>query len=99
MYEALCLKSGQYDPSDPAKPLYLCDFSLGGEETGQLIRDVMAAGFSQPWQVAIEQLTGSPDMSAASFIRYFLPLYDFLEQENANNGVCIGWGGKVSCHK
>ena len=92
MYEALCLESGQYDPQDPSKPLYLCDFSLGAAETGQLIREMMSAGFSQPWQQALQQLTGDPHMSAASFIRYFLPLYDYLEQENQENGVCVGWG-------
>ena len=42
-------------------------------------RDVMSAGFSNSWQEAIEQLTGAPVMSAESFIKYFLPLYDFLQ--------------------
>ena len=42
-YEALCAKSGQYDETDPSKPLFLCDFSLGGSETGALIKYI---GFS-----------------------------------------------------
>ena len=54
----------------------------------------MSAGFSQPWQEAIEQLTGAPVMSAESFIKYFLPLYEFLQQENTAAGLCIGWGGQ-----
>ena len=58
-------------------------------------RDVMSAGFSNSWQEAIEQLTGAPVMSAESFIKYFLPLYEFLEQENSAAGLCIGWGGKL----
>ena len=37
-YEALCKKSGQYVETDPEKPLYLCDFSAGGKETGDLIK-------------------------------------------------------------
>jgi peptidyl-dipeptidase A len=37
-YEALCKRSGQYVETDPEKPLYLCDFSLGGQNTGDLIR-------------------------------------------------------------
>ena len=45
-YEALCARSGQYVEGDPAKPLYLCDFSLGGEATGQLIRWVRAPCYS-----------------------------------------------------
>ena len=37
-YEALCKKSGQYVETDPEKPLYLCDFSAGGKDTGDLIK-------------------------------------------------------------
>ena len=54
----------------------------------------MADGFSKPWQEAINEMTGTPEMTASSFIKYFSPLYDFLEQENIANGRCIGWGGK-----
>merc|ERR1719369_1627688 len=57
----------------------------------------MAEGFSKPWQEAIDEMTGSPVMSASSFIKYFSPLYDFLEQENTANGACIGWGAE--CEK
>ena len=28
-YKEMCLVSKQYDPMDPAKPLYKCDFSNG----------------------------------------------------------------------
>lgn len=91
-YEALCARSGQFVEDDPSLPLYLCDFSLGGEDTGDLIRNVMAGGFSDPWQQAIDDLTGTPEMTAASFIKYFSPLYDYLEQENAAAGLCVGWG-------
>ena len=43
LYESLCVTSGQYEEEDPSKPLYLCDFSLGGEETGRTIRWVGTA--------------------------------------------------------
>ena len=56
-------------------------------------RDMMALGFSKSWPEALEQMTGSPEMSAQSFIKYFLPLYDFLDEQNKANGECIGWGG------
>jgi peptidyl-dipeptidase A len=55
---------------------------------------MMRLGFSRPWPEALEGMTGSGEMSAGSFIKYFLPLYDFLAQENDNNNECIGWGGK-----
>lgn len=28
-YKEMCLTSGQYDPNDPNKPLFKCDFSHG----------------------------------------------------------------------
>ena len=37
-YEALCKNSSQFDPKNESKPLYLCDFSRGGIDTGSLIR-------------------------------------------------------------
>ena len=55
---------------------------------------MMKLGFSQPWPETLEAMTGSDRMSAGSFVKYFLPLYDFLEEENGKNGECIGWAGK-----
>ncbi len=45
-----------------------------------LHRDMMHLGFSKSWPEALEGMTGTPEMSAKSFIKYFLPLYDFLDQ-------------------
>ena len=55
---------------------------------------MMGLGFSKSWPEALEMMTGSPEMTAQSFIKYFLPLYEFLDNENKANGECIGWGGK-----
>ena len=41
---------------------------------------MMHLGFSKSWPEALEGMTGTPEMSAKSFIKYFLPLYDFLDQ-------------------
>lgn len=90
-YEALCEDAGQVTEDSP---LFLCDFSQGGEQTGKLIRNLMSVGFSQNWTQALEDMTGSPDMSSSSFIKYFLPLYEFLVKENQKNGECIGWASK-----
>ena len=57
---------------------------------------MMHLGFSKSWPEALESMTGTPEMSATSFIKYFLPLYDFLDQENKANGECVGWGGENS---
>ena len=53
---------------------------------------ILQLGFSKPWPEALEAMTGRNDMSAESFIKYFLPLFDFLVEEN--KGECIGWSGK-----
>ena len=68
-------------------------------------RGVMEGGFAKRWQEALQDMTGcrclldinlapcflgSPEMTAASFLKYFSPLYDFLEQENEKAGACIG---------
>ena len=68
-------------------------------------REVMEGGFEKPWQEALQDMTGfcrllvnnlhssflgSPEMTAASFLKYFSPLYDFLEEENKKAGACIG---------
>ena len=58
-------------------------------------RNMMSLGFSKSWPEALESMTGSPEMSARSFIKYFLPLYQYLEQENSANGECIGWGSEL----
>jgi len=89
-YEALCKKSGEYDPKDPdSKPLYLCDYSSGGEETGALFRDMLVKGASQHWELSMREVTGKTDLSGESIVRYFLPLYKYLKQQNAEN--TIGW--------
>merc|ERR1712038_1348606 len=89
-YEALCKKAGEYDPKDPeTKPLYLCDYSSGGVETGALLRDMMVKGGSQHWELAMREVTGKTDMSGESIVRYFLPLYKYLKQQN--QGQTIGW--------
>jgi len=89
-YEALCKKAGEYDPKDPeTKPLYLCDYSSGGVETGALLRDMMVKGGSQHWELAMREVTGKTDMSGESIVRYFLPLYKYLKQQN--QGQTVGW--------
>jgi len=89
-YEALCKKAGEYDPKNPdSKPLYLCDYSSGGKETGALLRDMMVKGGSQHWELAMREVTGKTEMSGESIVRYFLPLYKYLKQQN--EGKTIGW--------
>lgn len=35
-YKAMCIAAGEYDPNDPAKPLYQCDFNNNKEAGAKL---------------------------------------------------------------
>ena len=56
---------------------------------------MMKLGMSKPWkeQMAIITQGETDEMSGESFLKYFLPLYYFLEEQNRNNGDCVGWDG------
>ena len=92
-YEALCIKSGQYTLNG-TDPLFSCDFSKGGEETGQLIRDMMQNGFSKSWPQVLEEMTGTPEMSASSFLKYFLHCTTFWHKKMLR--MANVWVGEVS---
>ena len=46
------------------------------------------------WQEAFYQISDRPYMTSESLLRYFEPLYDFLEEQNEAAGNCVGWGGE-----
>jgi peptidyl-dipeptidase A len=50
---------------------------------------MLALGASQPWPDALEQLTGTRQMSAEPIIEYFQPLMGYLAEQNANRQC--GW--------
>ena len=58
-------------------------------------RNMMKLGMSRPWTEQMNVITEgvTNQMSGESFIKYFLPLYFFLEEQNRNNGDCVGWEG------
>lgn len=45
---------------------------------------MLKAGASQPWQVALERLTGNKTMSATAIRKYFQPLEDWLREQNSD---------------
>ena len=51
----------------------------------------MNPGFSKPWNVALQELTGSDGMDATSLMGYFDPLYKWLQEANSMSRECIGW--------
>ncbi len=62
---------------------------FGSEEAGRRFREMLALGASQPWQDAIEKLTGTRQMDASAIVEYFQPLMGWLEEQN--RGRDCGW--------
>ena len=69
-------------------PLHECSI-YGSKEAGEKLSAMLALGASQPWQDALEQLTGSREMDATAIIDYFAPLMGYLEEQN--QGRQCGW--------
>merc|ERR1712080_347508 len=79
------------DVSGHTGPLHRCDFS-GSKEAGAALARMLKLGSSKPWQDALEELTGERAMSAEPILRFFEPLYQWLQQTNSRNGDSAGWG-------
>jgi peptidyl-dipeptidase A len=52
---------------------------------------MLSLGASEPWQDALEKLTGSRDIDAGAIVEYFQPLMQWLEEQN--KGQQCGWQG------
>jgi peptidyl-dipeptidase A len=61
----------------------------GSKEAGAKFNAMMASGQSEPWQDALEKLTGTREMDATAIIDYFAPLMGYLKEQNA--GRTCGW--------
>ena len=90
-YRAMCLQSGRYVPGDPKKPLHRCNF-YGSVEAGDKLKEMLVLGASRPWKEAMMKMTGQPEMSTKAIREYFEPLEKWLEVQNKEAGVTVGWG-------
>ena len=61
----------------------------GSKEAGEKFHAMMASGQSEPWQDALEKLTGTREMDATAIIDYFAPLMAYLKEQNADRNC--GW--------
>ena len=50
---------------------------------------MLESGQTEPWQDALEKLTGTREMDATAIIDYFAPLMAYLQEQNA--GRSCGW--------
>lgn len=89
-HKALCEIAGQYDPSDPNKPLHRCDI-YNNKSAGRRLSEALSLGSSKPWPDVMELLTGQRKMNASAFLEFFSPLISFLEEDNRRTGEKIGW--------
>ena len=74
-HKALCDEAGFKGP------LHECSIYKSKEAGAKLIA-MLSKGSSQPWQKTLEEMTGSPKMSAAAMIEYYQPLMKYLEEQN-----------------
>ncbi|XP_012938432.2 angiotensin-converting enzyme [Aplysia californica] len=85
LLESLCRRVGHQGA------LHTCDLTATGQRAGWILRNVLSAGSSRPWQDQLSDLTGSRKVSSSALMEYFLPLHRWLERENSLYGETIGW--------
>ncbi|MGB6605172.1 MAG: M2 family metallopeptidase, partial [Steroidobacteraceae bacterium] len=81
-HKALCAAAGSH------APLYECSV-YGSREAGRRLAAMLSLGASEPWQDALEKLTGSRDIDAGAILEYFQPLMQWLDEQN--KGQQCGW--------
>ncbi len=81
-HKALCEAAGNQGQ------LHDCSV-YGNAEAGKRFQQMLAMGASEPWQDAMEKLTGTRQMDGSAIIDYYRPLMSWLEKENA--GRQCGW--------
>jgi peptidyl-dipeptidase A len=81
-HKALCAAAGNQGP------LYECS-NYGSREAGRRFAEMLSLGASQPWQDALEKLTGTRRIDAAAITEYFQPLVQWLNEQN--QGQQCGW--------
>ncbi|CAN5380877.1 M2 family metallopeptidase [soil metagenome] len=81
-YKAACAQVGW------TGPLHRCSF-YGNAELGKKFNAMLEMGHSKPWPDALEEFTGSREMSGEAMLEYFAPLKTWLDAQN--QGKPSGW--------
>ena len=71
-------------------PLNRCSI-YNNKVAGARLKKMLEMGQSRPWPDALEALTGERQMDATAILDYFAPLQKWLDEQNAKNGVKVGW--------
>jgi peptidyl-dipeptidase A len=81
-HRALC------DIAGNEEPIHRCSI-YGNKQAGERLNTMLEMGRAQPWQNALEALTGQPQMDATAMLDYFAPLQVWLDEQNADRQC--GW--------
>ncbi|XP_017858946.1 PREDICTED: angiotensin-converting enzyme [Drosophila arizonae] len=90
LYRSMCRAAGQYVPNDPRKPLHKCDI-YRQPAAGNLLKQLMAKGASQPWQEVLQETLGEGRLDGSALREYFAPLEEWLRQEALRTNEYVGW--------
>jgi len=71
-------------------PLHRCSI-YNNKAAGERLKKMLEMGQSRPWPEALQALTGERQMDATAILDYFAPLQKWLDEQNAKNGVKVGW--------
>lgn len=83
-HKALCETAGDKGP------VHRCSI-YGNQAAGEKLNRMLELGSSQPWPVALKEVTGTETMDANAVLDYFAPLKIWLDEQNkAANRQC-GW--------
>lgn len=83
-HKALCRAAGH------TGSLHTCDI-YQSKTAGEMFRKGLSMGHATPWPNVLQVITGEVDMKPDAMLEYFAPLYQWLQDTNARNGVSIGW--------
>lgn len=83
-HRALCRQAGYRGP------LHRCSI-YDNKAAGEKLRKMLEMGQSRPWQEALFQMTGEKQVDGTAMLEYFAPLKQWLDEQNAKNGVKVGW--------
>uniref|UniRef100_A0A672ZLE5 Angiotensin-converting enzyme n=1 Tax=Sphaeramia orbicularis TaxID=375764 RepID=A0A672ZLE5_9TELE len=81
-HEKLC------EAANHTGPLHTCDI-YRSKEAGAILKKVLQAGSSEPWQDVLMDALGTNKMDSTSLIKYFDPILKWLEEQNVNE--TLGW--------
>ena len=81
-YQAACKQAGW------TGPLHRCSF-YGNKQVGAKLQKMLEMGQSRPWPDALQEFTGSREISGQALVDYFAPLKKWLDEQN--KGKPSGW--------